>query len=114
MKIYLMQRKGQTFKKSIEKGKAQMNSLHLTYVDEDTKKRTYRFLKLYVYDKPKNSIEKEHNKETTLLAEAIRAQEVLNYQSKKHGFVSAVNVKVSFLEFFKHMTDKKSDDSRGT
>ncbi|PZD76768.1 site-specific integrase [Mesonia sp. K7] len=113
MKIYLMTRKGKTSKKSLEKGKPQMNSLYLTYHDKDTKKRHYEFLKLYLYDKPKNFIEKEHNKETELLAEAIRAQRVLNFQSKKHGFISSVNGKIGFLEYFKRLVDKKSE-SAGT
>lgn len=108
-----MQRKGQTSKKSLEKGKPQMNSLFLTYHDVEVKKREYEFLKLYVFDKPKNEIEKEHNKETMLLAEAIRAQKVLDYQSKKHGFVSAVGGKIGFLDYFKQLVDNKSD-SKGT
>lgn len=113
MKIYLMTRKGQTSKKSLENGKPQMNSLYLTYYDEDIRKRHYEFLKLYLYDKPKNFLEKEHNKETQLLAEAIRAQRVLDFQSKKHGFVSVVSGKIGFLEYFKQMVDKKCE-SNGT
>ncbi|MGB6092921.1 MAG: site-specific integrase [Moheibacter sp.] len=113
MKIYLMVRKGKTSKKSLENGKPQMNSLYLTFYNEDTRRRNYEFLKLYLYDKPKNFLEKEHNKETRLLAEAIRAQRVLDYQSKKHGFVSSVSGKIGFLKYFKQMVDKKCE-SNGT
>ena len=81
--------------------KPKMNSLFLMYHNEESKRRTYEFLRLYLYDKPKNFLEKEHNKETQLLAESIRAQKILDLQSRKHGFVSSVNGKIGFLEYFK-------------
>lgn len=109
MKIYLSVRKGQQSKKSFEKGKPKMNSLFLMYHDEENKKRNYEFLRLYLYDKPKNFLEKEHNKETQLLAESIRAQKILDLQSRKHGFVSSVSGKIGFLEYFKQITDKKCE-----
>lgn len=111
MKIYLSVRKGQQSKKNAEKGKPKMNSLFLMYHNEETKKRTYEFLRLYLYDKPKNFLEKEHNRETEQLAEAIRAQKILDLQSRKHGFVSSVNGKIGFLEYFKLMVEKKSDSN---
>ncbi len=109
MKIYLSVRKGQQSKKSLEKGKPKMNSLFLMYHDEENKKRNYEFLRLYLYDKPKNFLEKEHNKETQLLAESIRAQKILDLQSRKHGFVSSVSGKIGFLEYFKQISDKKCE-----
>ena len=109
MKIYLSVRKGQQSKKNAEKGKPKMNSLFLMYHDEENKKRNYEFLRLYLYDKPKNFLEKEHNKETQLLAESIRAQKILELQSRKHGFVSSVSGKIGFLEYFKQMVDTKCE-----
>lgn len=109
MKIYLKVRKGLLSKLSIEKGKVRMNSLYLMYNDSEMKQRHYEFLKLYVYDKPRNYLEKEHNKETMLLAESIRAQRVLEYQSRKHGFVSSVSGKIGFLEYFKQLVEKKQE-----
>ncbi len=109
MKIYLSVRKGQQSKKNAEKGKPKMNSLFLMYHDEENKKRNYEFLRLYLYDKPKNFLEKEHNKETQLLAESIRAQKILDLQSRKHGFVSSVSGKIGFLEYFKQMVDTKCE-----
>src|SRR5690606_31404156 len=109
MKIYLKVRKGLLSKLSIEKGKVRMNSLFLMYNDSEMKQRHYEFLRLYVYDKPRNYLEKEHNKETMLLAESIRAQRVLEYQSRKHGFVSSVSGKVGFLEYFKQLVEKKQE-----
>lgn len=109
MKIYLSVRKGQQSKKNFEKGKPKMNSLFLMYHDEENKKRSYEFLRLYLYDKPKNFLEKDHNKETQLLAESIRAQKILDLQSRKHGFVSSVSGKIGFLEYFKILAEQKCD-----
>jgi integrase len=109
MKIYLRTRVGQQSKKNAEKGKTKMNSLFLMYHDEENKKRNYEFLRLYLYDKPKNFLEKEHNQETQLLAESIRAQKILDLQSRKHGFVSIASGKIGFLEYFKHMAENKCE-----
>lgn len=109
MRIYLRTRIGQISSENQKKGKIRKNSLYLLYVDG--KKRNYEFLKLYVYDKPKTNIEKEHNKETMQLAEAIKAQKILEVQSQAHGFVSSVRSKVGFLAYFKMLVDKKYDST---
>lgn len=109
MQIYLRTRIGQISIENQKKGKSRKNSLYLLYVDGS--KRSYEFLKLHVYDKPKNNIEKEHNKETLKLAEAIKAQKILDNQSMAHGFVSSVRSKVGFLVYFKEMVDKKYDST---
>ena len=107
MRIYLMVREGQNSKKSIEKGKVKMNSLYLMYNDSNTQKRHYEFLKLYLYDKPKTILEKEHNKETRLLAETIKAHKTIELQSKRHGIISNVSGKIGFLEYFSQMVEKR-------
>jgi integrase len=107
MKIYLMKRQGQLSKKNAEKGKPKMNSLFLLYHDTDRKTRHYEFLQLYLFDKPKNETEKLHNKETSSLAEAIKAKRILDMQSRKHGFVSSTKGKIGFLKYFKTLVDKR-------
>lgn len=111
MKIYLLKRKGQLSKKNAEKGKPKMISLYLLYHDTDRKTRDYEFLQLYLYDKPKNETEKLHNKETSSLAEAIKAKRILDLQSRKHGFVSSAKGKIGFLQFFKTLVDKRFEVS---
>lgn len=111
MKIYLMKRNGQLSKKNAEKGKPKMNSLFLLYHDTDRKTRNYEFLQLYLYDKPKNDTEKLHNKETSSLAEAIKAKRILDIQSRKHGFVSSTKGKIGFLQYFKTLVDKRFEVS---
>lgn len=102
-----MNRKGQISKKNAEKGKPKMNSLFLLYHDTDRKTRNYEFLQLYLYDKPKTDTEKLHNKETSALAEAIKAKRVLDIQSRRHGFVSSSKGKIGFLQYFKTLVDKR-------
>ena len=111
MKIYLMKRNGQLSKKNAEKGKPKMNSLFLLYHDTDRKTRNYEFLQLYLHDKPKNETEKLHNKETSTLAEAIKAKRILDLQSRKHGFVSSTKGKIGFLQYFKTLVDKRFEVS---
>lgn len=106
MKIYLMKRKGQLSEASAKKGKKKMNSLYLMFHFQH-RRREYEFLNLYLYDKPKTNLEKEHNKETMRLADAIKAQKVLEAQTTSHGFISSTKGKISFLEYFKSVVDKK-------
>lgn len=99
MSVYLLSRKGR-------KGKS---SLYLIYVVN--KKRYYEFLKLYVFDKPKDSFEKHHNKETQKLAKTILTQKTIDLQYTQNGLVSPIRGKVGFLEFFQKLVDKKWDSN---
>lgn len=115
MKIYMLTRKGKLSPESEKKRRKLKNSLYLAYHFGDGRKREYEFLDLFVYDKPKTQLEKDHNKETTQLAETIRAKKVIDAQSTAHGFVSSVRSKVGFLAFFKKLTEKRfgSDGNYG-
>lgn len=113
MNVYLRKKKGQISAENEKKGKCRKSSLYLVYHHGTDKKREYEYLKLYVYEKPKTNLEKEHNKETMLLAETIRAQKVLDAQATSHGYVSSVRAKVGFLAYFKKLTDKRYDISAG-
>lgn len=109
MKVYLRIRKGQLSELNKQKGKARMNTFYLKYYDEETKECTYESLKLQIYDKPKNFVEKQHNKETILLAEAVRSEKILEIQSGRFGFVSSSSGKIGFLAYFEKMVEKKYD-----
>ncbi len=111
MTIYLRKQRGHLSTENEKKGKSRKNSLYLVYHYGPGQKRQYEHLKLYLYDKPKNAIEKDHNKETLQLAEAIKAKRVLDSQSSSHGFVSNVKTKIGFLAFFKNLTNKKFESS---
>jgi integrase len=58
-------------------------------------------------------MEKEHNKETTKLAESIKAKRTLDFQTTKNGFVSAERGKIDFLQYFEKMVNQKKVGSEG-
>lgn len=111
MRVYLKIRKGQLSKANAAKGKLRKDSFYLMYHDSAANKREYEWLKLYVFDKPKTELQKIHNKETWNLVESIKAQRVLDLQSRQHGFVSSVRGKIGFLTYFKTLVDKRFDSS---
>ena len=78
MKIYLLKRKGVLSEESQKKGKPRKVSLYLMYTFSSGQKRAYEFLDLFLYDKPKNNLERDHNKETLALAEMIKAKRLLD------------------------------------
>src|SRR5262249_50944472 len=86
MKIYLLKRKGQ--------GKSRKVSLYLVYHYSTNQKREYEFLDLFLYKNAKTNLEKDHNKETLTLAETIKAQKIIDSQSRAHGIVSNVRGKI--------------------
>jgi len=108
MKIYLQKRVGVISKENAEKGRPRKISLYLMYYYGSNKKREYEFLDLFLYYKPNSALQKQHNKETLLLAESIKAQKLLDYQSTSHGFISKVRGQISFLKFFDAEVQKRS------
>jgi integrase len=69
-------------------------------------KRQYEFLKIYVIEKPKSSIEREKNKENLLKAQKIRSSrqiELFNGQLGKKSYSSEEN----FLEYFSSITEER-------
>lgn len=107
MKIYLLKRKSKLSEASEKNGRVRKITLFLAYYYGSERPRKYESLNLFLYEKPKNQLQRDHSKETLALAEAIKAKKVLAAQSSQHGFVSNVMGKVSFLEYFKQLTEKK-------
>jgi integrase len=107
MKIYLLKRKGRLSKENLEKGRPVKVSLYLMYHFGPNQKREYEWLDLFLYDKPKNQIQKDHNKQTWQLAETIKAKKMLEDQTSAHGFVSKIKSRICFVAYFKTLVDKK-------
>lgn len=107
MKIYLLKRRGQLSKESELKGRSRKISLYFAYHFGPNQKRECEWLDLQLFDKPKNQIEKDHNKQTLQLTENIRAKRMLDEQSTSHGFISRVKSRMCFIAFFKALVDKK-------
>ena len=71
--------------------------------------KLHRFetLKLYIYDSPVDQWERQHNKETMVLARSVCAQRQLDIQNRRFGFISDVLKDGSFIDFFKIEARKK-------
>lgn len=65
------------------------------------------YLELYIYTNPKNSIERNYNKETMALAEYVRAQRQIDLQNKKYDFISEAKMNSNFIDFFEEEAAKR-------
>lgn len=76
-------------------------------------KREYEYLKLYLIPE-KSRADKEKNKQTMKLAEAIRAKRIVDYQNGKFGFHQPEN-DIRFFDYYKAMCEKRrgGPESRG-
>lgn len=87
-----------------------------SYIDPKTGKRIKRRkrepLDLFVYEKPKNNLEKNHNEEALVTAEAIRAKRILGIATGKHQFVSKTRLSSSFYDYIEKICDEKSEGSK--
>ncbi|PRY11909.1 site-specific recombinase XerD [Pontibacter ummariensis] len=80
----------------------------------DTGKLTRReFLSLYLYENPKAPFDKQHNKETLLLAENVRAQRQLEVQHRQYGFLSAEQRNRRLLDYYREQADKRNGSNSG-
>ncbi|AVR46768.1 integrase [Christiangramia fulva] len=89
--------------KKLAKGKL---SLYLDFypeiVNPKTGKPTRReFLKLKIFENPKNEIEREHNSTQIQLAEQIRAKRLIDIRNKEYGLKEHMNLDINFYDFFK-------------
>lgn len=60
---------------------------------------------IFIYTKPKNQIEKNHNKEAQALLEIKKSQLTLEKQSLGSGFIPSHKVKTNFLEYYQEYVD---------
>jgi len=80
----------------------------------ETGKPTRReFLGLYIYEKPKTPIDKQHNKETLHLAENIRAKRQIEIQAGDYGFLNAkLKAETDFVQYFKQIVETKTGGNK--
>ena len=77
------------------------------------------FLNLYIFQKPKNPIDKEHNKKTFIIAQSIR-QKRENYLNKPEIYSDFEKEKLrlkeigenSFLKYFEKLTLKRTNSNQ--
>ena len=74
--------------------------------------RDYKYLDLYLIDKPRTPIDKQHNKDTLKLAESIKAKTELEIKNGQYGFASEFKKTTNFIDYFKRLKEKRME-SRG-
>lgn len=62
---------------------------------------------LFLYDKPKTRIEKEHNKENSFMVESMKAELILKIQRNEIGFESPKKREVDFIKYVKRIVDDR-------
>lgn len=94
-------------------------SLYLDFypaiVHPETGKDTRRdFLGLYLFDKPRTELDRQHNKETRLLAQNICAKRQLEVQAGNYGFLIKKKVAIDFLDYFKKQASAEKAKNKGS
>lgn len=74
-------------------------------------KRHFEYLKLYLIPE-KTKADKAANKDTMRLAEAIKAQRVVEMQSSKFGFDETDTSKVLFYDFIESLINRKAGTTK--
>lgn len=69
--------------------------------------RDYQYLNLYLIDKPKTPIDRQHNKETLQLAESIKAKKELEIKNGLYGFANEFKQSTNFIDYFKDQMEKR-------
>lgn len=86
-------------------------SLYLDFyppiINKDGKKTRREFLKIYIFDNPKNAKEKSVNKSNRALAEKIRDARSLSIYNKEYGFKNNINTNVDFIAFYLVIVESK-------
>ena len=96
-----------------QRRKGKKISLYLDYYSKGN--RSSEYLKLYLYPDPDKGkltkLQKEHNKETLLLAETIQAKRQLEIQSGIYGFQDQAKLKASFIKYVELQTEQRMNSS---
>ncbi|MEG1159655.1 MAG: site-specific integrase [Acidaminococcaceae bacterium] len=77
-------------------------------------KRSYEYLKMYLVPE-KTKADKDKNRQTLQLAEAIKAKKIIELQNGEFGFNSAYKLETNFLDYYRVMCEKRhgNPESRG-
>ena len=94
--------------KKLAKGKL---SLYLDFypaiIHPKTGKPTRReFLKLKVFENPKNEIEREHNSTQVQLAEQIRSKRLMDIRNKEYGLKEHMDLDINFYNFYASIVEE--------
>lgn len=90
-----------------ERNQGGKTSLFLDYYEKGTRKRVN--LNLYLNPNPKTTEERDMNKKTMKLAEAIKAQKLVEIQNGTFGFEDTEKKKANFINYLKMLADMRLD-----
>lgn len=94
-----------------ERQKGNKISLYLDYYHQ--RKRNYEYLELYLIPEPEkgklSKQQKEENRKTLALAEAIRSKRHLEIKNGIYGFQDLGKIKGSFLLYVEYLAEKRKD-----
>ena len=108
MKVHLRQRK-QTKGGSISLFLEIYKGTTITPEGKVKNLRDYEYLNLYLIDKPKTPIDKQHNKDTLQLAESIKAKRELEIKNGLYGFANEFKQSTNFVDFYTDLMEKRKD-----
>lgn len=76
-------------------------------------KRTYEFLKMHLIPE-RTRADRERNRETLKLADAIRAKRVVELRNGQFGFQNRPSASIRFFDYYREMCEKRlGEESRG-
>ena len=110
MKVHLRQRK-QTKSGSISLFLEIYKGTTITQEGKIKNLRDYEYLNLYLIDKPKTPIDKQHNKDTLQLAESIKAKRELEIKNGLYGFVNDFKQSTNFIDYFRGQMEKRKQSN---
>src|SRR5574344_3072287 len=104
-------------KESVRLREKQLNNGNISlYLDIYLKngKRKYEFLKLYIVPDKGNKEIKEKNKQTLMLANAIKSKRLVEEKNGEFGFNSEFAEETLFFDYYKAMCEKRlGNESKG-
>ena len=68
-------------------------------------RRSYEYLKLYLIPE-RNAQDKQKNRETLQLAEAIKSKRIVDLQNGRFGFEDSQRLNISVIDYFQSVVDK--------
>lgn len=81
------------------------SNIYLDYYINGTRQR--KKSGLFLYDKSKTRLEKDHNKETNEMIETMKAELTLKIQRNEIGFHTSKKKEINFVKYFKNIVDKR-------
>lgn len=71
------------------------------------KMQRFKFLKVFIYDKPADKLQRRHNEETMEMVEKLRSERQLDLQNRQYGFISDRVRSSSFIDYFNEYVTSK-------